>query len=46
MQNIMWGVGNWQDIGPNPHHSLIQTLLEENYSNSNNAHFYNESNFK
>lgn len=28
MQNIMWGVGNWQDIGPNPHHSLIQTLLE------------------
>ena len=28
MQSLIWGYGNWDDIGPNPHHSLTQTLLE------------------
>jgi len=28
MQNFAWGVGDWPNDGPNPHHSLIHTLLE------------------
>ena len=29
--NLIWGYGNWPDEGFNPHNSLIQSLLEEDY---------------
>ena len=28
MQTFAWGMGDWPNDGPNPHHSLIHTLLE------------------
>ena len=28
MQTFAWGMGDWPNKGPNPHHSLIHTLLE------------------
>jgi len=28
MQTFAWGIGDWPNDGPNPHHSLIHTLLE------------------
>jgi hypothetical protein len=28
MQTFAWGMGDWPNNGPNPHHSLIHTLLE------------------
>ena len=28
MQTFAWGMGDWPNGGPNPHHSLIHTLLE------------------
>ena len=28
MQTFVWGMGDWQNKGPNPHHSLIHTLVE------------------
>ena len=28
MQTFVWGMGDWPNGGPNPHHSLIHTLLE------------------
>ena len=28
MQTFTWGVGDWPNKGPNPHHTLIHTLLE------------------
>ena len=28
MQTFAWGMGDWPNSGPNPHHSLIHTLLE------------------
>ena len=28
MQTFAWGMGDWRNNGPNPHHSLIHTLLE------------------
>mgnify|MGYP001165441902 FL=1 len=28
MQTFAWGIGDWPNGGPNPHHSLIHTLLE------------------
>ena len=28
MQTFVWGMGDWPNKAPNPHHSLIHTLLE------------------
>ena len=28
LQTFAWGMGDWPNIGPNPHHSLIHTLME------------------
>ena len=28
MQTFAWGMGDWPNKGPNPHHSLIHTLVE------------------
>ncbi len=28
MQTFAWGMGDWPNGGPNPHHSLVHTLLE------------------
>jgi hypothetical protein len=28
IQTFAWGMGDWPNDGPNPHHSLIHTLLE------------------
>ena len=28
MQTFVWGMGDWPNKGPNPHHSLIHTLVE------------------
>jgi len=28
MQTFAWGMGDWPNNGPNPHHSLIHTLME------------------
>ena len=28
MQTFVWGMGDWPNNGPNPHHSLIHTLME------------------
>jgi len=28
IQTFVWGMGDWPSNGPNPHHSLIHTLLE------------------
>ena len=28
IQTFVWGMGDWPNEGPNPHHSLIHTLLE------------------
>ena len=28
MQTFAWGMGDWPNKGPNPHHSLIHTLME------------------
>ena len=28
LQTFAWGMGDWPNIAPNPHHSLIHTLME------------------